>query len=103
MPQSASASETISAARREAKRVSYPTTMPLPWRSPGFVLLRERGHCARDAAHILKGEVIGDDAAPTVGPELDLLGHRLSRVASPIFSRPDVSRSCPRLASARGW
>src|SRR5256885_12989527 len=38
-------------------------------------LLGERSHRSRDAANILEGEIVSDDAAPTVGTELDLLSH----------------------------
>ena len=40
-----------------------------------FVLVNVVRHRIADAAYVVEGEVVGDDAAPTVGAKLDLCGH----------------------------
>jgi len=44
-------------------------------------------HGVRHAADVLKGVIVGNKAAPTVGSELDLLWHRLKRVCAASFRR----------------
>src|SRR3954462_2020869 len=48
MPQPEMVSETISAAARDAKRVSYPTTMPLPAFSPSASVFLAKDATARE-------------------------------------------------------
>src|SRR5208283_3624221 len=43
-----------------------------------FMLEDVAGDCARHAAHVVEGKVVGDKAAPAVGTEFDL-GHGIRR------------------------
>ena len=58
-----------------------------------FVLEHVRSDRARHSAYVLKGVIIGDDAAPTVGTELDL-GHKSFELGASSYERASRSKYC---------
>ena len=72
MPAAASTSEMISRSlpRGEARVVADDQAL-----AGVLVLVNVVRHGVAHAAHVVEGEVVGDDAAPAVGAEFDWSGH----------------------------
>src|SRR5581483_3323272 len=58
-----------------------------------FILENVRGDGARHPAHVFESEVVGDDAAPSVGSELDLRRHLQMLLRSASAARRHLSVS----------
>ena len=67
--------------RSEARIVAYDQAF-----AGVFVLVDVDRHGVAYAPHVVEGEIVGDDAAPTVGPKLDLCAH-VDSLASTVLTK----------------